>query len=85
MSLPADKSITNGPTDRQTDRRTNGRTHPLIELWLTTKNPFNISIEKVRGRESQQSQFEGAPQGAGLTDTQRDNRWKIYFNSNEIW
>ena len=28
------KEVTNGPTDQ----RTNGQTHPLIELWLTTKN-----------------------------------------------
>ena len=34
LFLPAEKEV----TDRPTDGRTDGRTHPLIESWLTTKN-----------------------------------------------
>ena len=47
LSLPAETKAlrtdgpTNGPMDQQTNRPTdqwtNGRTHPLIESWLTTK------------------------------------------------
>ena len=33
LFLPADKVV----MDQPTDRRTNGRTHPLIESWLTAK------------------------------------------------
>ena len=37
-------------TDRPTDQRTDGRTHPLKELWLTTKNFVNFfkSIKTVK-------------------------------------
>ena len=40
LSLPADKSITDRPMDRPTD----GRTHPLIESWLTTKKCIKSSL-----------------------------------------
>ena len=40
---PPTKALrTNGPTDRWTNRRTNGRTHPFIESWLTTKKTCNF-------------------------------------------
>ena len=35
-ALPAD-GPTDGPTNQWTNRLTEGRTHPLIESWLTTK------------------------------------------------
>ena len=46
LSLPAENS-----RFRRTDGRTDGRTHPLIESWLTTKNdmsrffPKNTTVE----------------------------------------
>ena len=41
--LPAKKEVTDGRTDRRAD----GRTHPLIELWLTTKNLLAMPLETI--------------------------------------
>ena len=49
LSLPADKSVTNEPTDRRTD----GRTYPLIESWLTTKNTGGIDVCPARKSEEE--------------------------------
>ena len=39
------------PTDRRTigptDRRTDGRTHPLLESWLTTKKSTSATVDKI--------------------------------------
>ena len=38
VSVRQKKEVTDGRTDRPTDGPIDGRTHPLIESWLTTKN-----------------------------------------------
>ena len=55
-SLPANKSFSNGPKDRRTNGP-NGRTHPLIESWLTTKTHYRPIINELRNKRKNISSF----------------------------